>query len=116
MDAVTAQLDAMASHVSGMQAQQEEAKRRRAYPQTDDAASARERRKQKKKAAAQAEADSEAEAAALLARARRLVDAAKGIELPDFSTLFNRCVMRPLRTPCRSTRASGVSSCDERVA
>lgn len=109
MDAVTAQLDAMTSHVSGMQAQQEEAKRRRAYPQDNGGVSARERRKLKKKEAAQAEADAEAEAAALLARARRLVDAAKGIELPDFSTLFNRCVAvrgAPLRAPAGCGRSS----------
>jgi len=101
MDSVAQQLDSMTSHVSGMQAAQEEGQQRRA--RRARAARAKKHKKQLQSESSrkeQKEAEAEEEAAALLARARRLVDAAKGIELPDFSTLFSKCVLSASGVSC----------------
>lgn len=100
MDAVTEQLDDMESTVSGMHAQQKAAQRRVAYPQTSSPGKGK-KKKKKDPNADLVDTEAEAEAQALLARARRLVDAAKGIELPDFSQLFKYVVLSA-HPPCCS--------------
>ena len=87
MDAVADQLDDMSSHMRGMARSQQQGEAARSTRARKTAA-AKKARRSKRKTKAQKEKEAEEEAAVLLARARRLVDAAKEIELPDFSTLF----------------------------